>query len=196
MGRFISTGIVYQYVFKKSDIEETYQREFWKKVTFSELREEIIEQMFPEIYTCDEDDDFIWFTLSDILSADDILSVMRTFYSFQGDGTECSEDFAELCDKLKGKTVADAFLYSKEKSSYLFQYMGMGYIYQYYAYPLTLSGKRFFNKVHVSVIMIEMSSAKTATEDDLLSYDFFTDLLRYRLKPEKLADSMLVFLSP
>ena len=37
---------------------------------------------------------------------------------------------------------------------------------------------------------------KTITEDDLISYDFFTDLLRYRMKPDKLADAMLIFLSP
>ena len=53
-----------------------------------------------------------------------------------------------------------------------------------------------FCEVSMSIIMIDASSAKTDTEDDLLSYDFFTELLRYRMKPERLADAMIIFLSP
>ena len=59
-----------------------------------------------------------------------------------------------------------------------------------------LEGEKRFYSAHVSIITIEASSAKTVTEDDLLSYDFFTELLRYRMKSDKLADSMIIFLSP
>lgn len=72
----------------------------------------------------------------------------------------------------------------------------LGYCYSYYAYPLVIEGEKRFVSVHVSIVTIDSSSVKTSTEDDLASYDFFTDLLRYRMKPDKLADSMIIYLSP
>ena len=64
-----------------------------------------------------------------------------------------------------------------------------------YAIPLVINRGRKYYPVHIWSIMIDNASAKTITEDELLSFNFFTDLLRYRMKPLKLADAMLIYLS-
>ena len=55
MERYISTGIVTQYCFTKTQNERQYERLFGKKIPFSELKEEIINQ-FPQIYDHKEDE--------------------------------------------------------------------------------------------------------------------------------------------
>ena len=97
---------------------------------------------------------------------------------------------------LQGKSIGDAYEMAEDDPSYLFQKMRLGNNYGYHAYPLVIGSKKMFCEVSMSIIMIDASSAKTDTEDDLLSYDFFTELLRYRMKPERLADAMIIFLSP
>ena len=56
MGRYISTGIVYFYLFEKSEVERAYERCSWKKKPFSEFKQDIINQLFPEIYDYWEDE--------------------------------------------------------------------------------------------------------------------------------------------
>ena len=196
MGRYISTGIVFQYRFSKAEIEHQYQRHFWKKKSFSELKQEIISQLFPEIYDHEEDDDYLYVYLADSVNSEDLVTIMKAYYSIVGMSREESDEMEIICDKLKGKTLNDAYSIARKNASYLFYDTELGFSYAYYAYPLILEGKKSFYSVHVSIITIASSSAKTLTEDDLLSYDFFTDLLRYRMKPDKLADAMIIFLSP
>lgn len=196
MGRYISTGIVYQYCFEKQQIESEYHERCWERKSFSEMKEELIKQLFPEIYNYREDDDNVYFTLSDSVRPNDLLNCIKGYYSIVGFGKNDAEEIEGIEEVLKDKTIDEAYEISEEKPSYLFQSIELGYRYQYYAYPLVIEGKRFFCEVHVSIIMIDSSSAKTMTEDDLLSYDFFTDLLRYRMKPDKLANAMIIFLSP
>jgi len=195
MGRYISTGIVYQYCFEKKKIELDYQHEHWQQKPFSEVKDEIIGQMFPDIYDYSEDDQCIYFTLSDSISTDELISCIKTYYSFASRRKGDAKEIEEVTQLLQGKTMEEADKIAVDCPSYLFQRTKLGYDYGYYAYPLTIDGKKGFYGVNMSIIMIDMSSAKTDTEDDLLSYDFFTDLLRYRMKPEKLADAMIVFLS-
>lgn len=198
MGRYISTGIVYQYCFEKKEIERDYQSAHWQQKPFSEMKDEIIGQMFPDIYDYSEDDQCIYFTLSDSISTDELISCIKTYYSLVGQSKEEAKEIEDVTQLLQGKTMEEAHKIAVDRPSYLFQRTKLGHDYRYYAYyayPLALDGKKGFYGVSMSIILIYMSSAKTDTEDDLLSYDFFTDLLRYRMKPEKLADAMIVFLS-
>lgn len=196
MGRYISTGIIFQYCFSKSRIEQLYRKLFMKEKAFSDLKQEIIDQLFPEIYDNEEDDEYLYVYLADSVKSEDIVTTMRTFYSVFGMCKDESVKFEEVCNRLKGVTIKEAYKIAQERSSYLYYDTQLGYSYAYYGCPLILEGKKFFCDVHLSVVTIEASSSKTLTEDDISPYDFFTDLLRYRMKPDKLADAMIVFLSP
>lgn len=196
MGRYISTGIVYQYCFKKAEFEHQYQRGYWRQKNFLEMKEEIITQLFPEIYNFEEDDKYIYFTLSDSISTDSLISCIKAYYSLVGLDEETAKEIEEVGKLLQDKTIGDAYEIAEDYPSYLFQKMRLGNNYGYHAYPLVIGDKKMFCEVNMSIIMIDASSAKTDTEDDLLSYDFFTELLRYRMKPERLADAMIIFLSP
>ena len=178
MGRYISTGIIYQYGLAKSSIPG---------IESSEVKQQLIEQLFPEIYDFWDDDYFIYFTLSSKIIVSDLISAMESYLNLVGLIKEESEEFEQVKNILAGKT--------EKKPSYLYQADELGFSYAYYAIPLVLNGKRKFYPAHIWAIMIDQSNAKTITEDDLLSYDFFTDLLRYRMKPAKLADVMLIYLS-
>ena len=197
MGRYISTGIVYQYCFEKAEFvrQNLWQ---WHRKPFSELKNEIIGQMFPKIYDYEEDDQHIYFTLSDSISTDDLISCIKAYYSLVSLNEYSAKELEELETLLRGKTIDDAYELAGEKPFCLFQGVGLGChnYYGYYAYPLVIDGEKEFYGVNASIIMIDSSSAKTDTEDDLLSYDFFTELLRFRMKPERLADAMIIFLSP
>lgn len=195
MGRYISTGIIFQYRFSKMEIEKHYEQHYRERKSFGKIKQEIIDQLFPEIYNYKEDDDYLYVFLSDLVNADDLITTIRKYYSLVGINENNSADLEEVCEKLKGKTIEEAYDLAKEKSLHLFWESDLGFIFAYYAYPLVIGGKKTFYPVHASVAMIDSSPVKTATEDDLQSYDFFTDLLRYRMKPDKLADTMLIFLS-
>ncbi len=64
-----------------------------------------------------------------------------------------------------------------------------------YSYPVTIESKRRCLSTSVEGIILDISYAKTVTEDDFCSYPFFTKLLRKCVKPNVLADSLLVFLT-
>ena len=196
MGRYISFGIVYQYRFEKKQIEDEYLRRCWREIEFAEKKDEVIKQLFPDIYDYKEDDKYITFTLSNSVRSEDLINCIKTFFSLVGRDADRAKELEELSQQLEGKTIHEAYEFSEADPYYLFQSIELGYRYGYYAYPLVIGGEKFFCGVHASIIMIDSSSAKTITEDDLLAYDFFTDLLRYRMHPEILADAMIVFLSP
>lgn len=195
MGRYISTGIVYQYCFSKSEVERQYENIHWEKKSFSEIKQQIINQLFPEIYDYEEDESNLYIYLSDSLHAEDLVSTMKAYCSLARMSNDKMKEIESIGVLLQGRTMNEAYKYAEEKPSCLFHRMELG-TGSYYACPLSIDGQVNFYRVHASIIMIDSSSAKTMTEDDLLSYDFFTDLLRYRMKPDKLADSMIIFLSP
>ena len=196
MGRYISTGIVFQYRFSKTEIERQFERRFWKRKPFSEMKQAIISQLFPEIYDYEEDENYLFIYLSDSLKGDDVIATIKAYYALVGINERESHEIDKISEMLKGKTMDEAYHLAQDKPSYLYQESDLGFSYAYYAYPLVIDGNKSFYPVHASVVMIDSSSAKTNTEDDLVSYDFFTDLLRYRMQPDKLADAMIIFLSP
>ena len=187
MGRYISTGIIFQYQFEKSGITG---------VETPEIKQQIIDQFPPEIYEFEEDEKNLFFSLSGKVQASDVISAMNLYYSLVGRQKYYEEEMKKVTKILDGKTVEEAYYAAQNSPSYIYQTFELGFRYGYYGYPLTLNGKRKFYEVHIDGVKIESSPAKTSTEDDLLSYDFFTDLLRYRMKPERMADAMLVYLSP
>ena len=188
MGRYISTGIIYQYGFEKSSIPG---------IESPGVKQQIVDQLFPEIYGIQEDENYLYFGMSGDVSVNDLFSVMNYYYDLRGglDDVE-REEFERVKDLLKGKNINDAYELSKQKPSYLYYSEELGFSFLYFGVPLVINGERKRYPVHVWCIAIDSSSAKTITEDDLLSYEFFTELLRYRMKSLKLADAMLIYLSP
>ncbi len=187
MGRHISTGIIYKYGFAKSSIPG---------INSNKIKQQVINQLFPDIYDYQETDEYLLFGLSSNIQVSDLISAMGSYYALNGLSKEESDEFEEVKKLLEGKTIDEAYEEAEETPSYLYQACELGYRYDYYAIPLVIDGKRKFYPVHIWSIMIDSSSAKTITEDALLSYDFFTDLLRYRMKSEKLGNAMFIFLSP
>ena len=169
MGRYISTGIVFQYRFSKTIIEQQYERRYWKKKPFSELKQEIISQLFPEIYDHEEDEDYLYIYLSNTVKVEDLITTMKTYYSLVGRSNDDSEEMERVFERLKGKTLNDVYKTAQERTSYILYDTELGYTYPYYAYPLVLEEEKRFYSTHVSIITIDSSSAKTVTEDDLLS---------------------------
>lgn len=186
MGRYISTGIIYQYGFTKSSIPE---------IDSPDVKQQVLNQLFPEIYDFREDDKYFYLKLSSKIPVSELISLMETFYGIRGIDSAENEEFEQVKQLLEEKTIDEAYEIARERPSYLFQADQLGPAYGYYAIPLVINGERKLYPVYIWCIMIESSSAKTNTEDDLVSYDFFTDLLRYRMRPSKLADAMLVYLS-
>ena len=196
MGRYISTGIVYQYRFSKAEIERQYESNYWRKKPYDDIRQEIINQLFPKIYDSREDEEYLYLCLSDSIRVDDLIATMETYYSLVGMNKEATLEFEGVKEMLKDKTMNEAYDLANEMPSYLYYQSELGFNNSFFAYPLVIEGEKSLYGVDVSIIVIDSSPNKTIAEDDLSPYDFFTELLRYRMKPDKLADAMIIFLSP
>jgi hypothetical protein len=186
MGRYISTGIIYQYRFAKASIPG---------IATKNVKQQVINQLFPQIYDCLEDDKYLYFVLSSKIPVSELISLMEIYNGLRGMRVKDIEEFERVKQLLEGKTLEEAYELAETKPSYLYQADNLGPGCGYYAVPLMIDGKRKLYPVYVWCIMIENSCVKTITEDHLVSYDFFTDLLRYRMRPAKLADAMLIYLS-
>lgn len=187
MGRYNSTGIIYQYEFEKSTIPgiESY-----------EIKQQVIKQLFPEIYDFREDEESLYFNLSRSITASDIISAMDSYYDIFGVYDIVSEEFERVKMLLEGKTLDEAYEAAEEKRSYLYRADELFYrFYNHYRIRLVINGERDYYPVRINSITIARSAYKTVVEDDLYDYYFFTNLLRYRMKPLKLADAMIFYLS-
>ena len=117
MGRYISFGIVYRYIFEKQQIEREYQRRCWRRKEFKEMKEGIIRQLFPDIYDYEEDDKYLSFTLSNSVKSEDLIECIKTYYSLVGPRKEKAKELEDLCQQLERKTIHEAYEYSKGKPS-------------------------------------------------------------------------------
>ena len=186
MGRFISTGIIYQYGINKAHIPG---------IESSNTKQEIIDQLFPDIYDFREDENYLYFKLSDKVSVSDIISTIENYYDLIHVFEHRCEEFERVKQRLENKSIDDVYKIAEEMPSYLFQTDEIGYSYEPFYIPLLSSEKRALCPVHIWCILIDPSPNKTYSEDEFCAFPFYTDLLRYRMKPEKLADSMLIYIS-
>lgn len=65
----------------------------------------------------------------------------------------------------------------------------------FYFYPFKIGHRTHYARTEVQTISLTETCFKTLAEDDISPYDFFTELLRYRMRDLRLGDSMLVYLS-
>ena len=197
MGRYVSFGIVRTYCFFKKSIRDYVNDWFNLRLNLKEedVKNALVEQMFPDIYEFIETDDSYEFTLKNDLSVNDIVELLSRFW----DVAHIPEsERKRICETISEMTLNDALDLAEEKKFCKYQdfhLYGRFYGGSPFAYPLTVNGKQIYMAAEVFGVMIGQSDSKTISESDIRPYDFFTELLRYRLKPCRLADSALVFLS-
>lgn len=197
MGRYVSFGIVRTYCFFKKSIRDYVNDWFNLRLNLKEddVKNALVEQMFPDIYDFTETDYGYEFTLKSDLSENDIVELLSHFW----DVAHIPEsEREEICETISGMSLNDALDLAEEKKFYKYQEFhlyGRFYGGSPFVYPLTVNGKQIYIAAEVFGVMIGQSDSKTISESDIRPYDFFTELLRYRLRPCKLADSALVFLS-
>ena len=197
MGRYVSFGIVRTYCFFKKSIRDYVNDWFNLRLNLKEddVKNALVEQMFPDIYEFIETDDSYEFTLKGDLSVNDVVELLLRFW----DVAHIPESEREgICEIISEMTLNDALDLAEEKRFYKYQdfhLYGRFYGGNPFVSPLTVNGKQIYMAAEVFGVMIDQSDSKTISESDIRPYDFFTELLRYRLKPCRLADSALVFLS-
>ena len=197
MGRYVSFGIVRTYCFFKKSIRDYVNDWFNLRLNLKEedVKNALVWQMFPDIYEFIETDDSYEFTLKNDLSVDDIVELLSRFW----DVAHIPESERKgICETISEMTLDDALDLAEEKKFCKYQdfhLYGRFYGGSPFAYPLMVNGKQIYMAAEVFGVMIGQSDSKTISESDIRPYDFFTEVLRYRLKPCRLADSALVFLS-
>lgn len=194
MGRFISYGIATEYYFDKKIIKDKFRYKF-DKPSEEEIRHALINTFSSDIYDFYENDDLYFFGLKDEISMQDIVELMKKYWEIRGASQRVQDDLEEIYNEIAEMSIEEALNYAKNCSMCYFSYLNLERIFPPLFYPVKLNGKKHFLYASAVGFHIDMASSKTDTEDEAESYDFFTDLLRYRLKPLKLADTMLVYLS-
>jgi len=195
MGRYVSFGIVRTYCFFKKSIRDYDWFNLRLNLKEEDVKNALVEQMFPDIYEFIETDESYEFTLKNDLSVNDIVELLSRFW----DVAHIPEsERKRICETISEMTLNDALDLAEEKKFCKYQdfhLYGRFYGGSPFAYPLTVNGKQIYMAAEVFGVMIGQSDSKIISESDIRPYDFFTELLRYRLKPCRLADSALVFLS-
>ena len=195
MGRYVSFGIVRTYCFFKKSIRDYDWFNLRLNLKEEDVKNALVEQMFPDIYEFIETDDSYEFSLKNDLSVNDIVELLSRFW----DVAHIPEsERKRICETISEMTLNDALDLAEEKKFCKYQdfhLYGRFYGGSPFAYPLTVNGKQIYMAAEVFGVMIGQSDSKIISESDIRPYDFFTELLRYRLKPCRLADSALVFLS-
>ena len=100
MGRFISTGIIYQYGINKAHIPG---------IESSNTKQEIIDQLFPDIYDFREDENYLYFKLSDKVSVSDIISTIENYYDLIHVFEHRCEEFERVKQRLENKSIYDVY---------------------------------------------------------------------------------------
>ena len=182
MGRYIYMGIATSYV--------AYTERIDKYLTSSVL-EDIRTQLSPDIYEFSHHADRLEWILRKDIPITDLTELLRSFSNLYHYPKE--KDLDPLINQLSSMNFEQAILYANQKNYYCYQAFDLDPFLYYY--PFTINGERVYLNTKVSTIIIADSCFKTYSENDIRPYDFFTELLRYRMKPLKLADSLLVYLS-
>ncbi len=191
MGRYISIGVVTAYHFNKNKLSREVNRyRLGDLIEDKVIREALINQMFPDIYEFSESDSYYTFSLRADIPMSEYNNMIRELSKLLEDKPSEFVDYYED----SSMSLDDAIALDKEQETdYFLPFELMDYY--GYNYPVTIESERRSLSTSVEGIMLDISCAKTVTEDDTFSYDFFTKLLRRCLKPHVLADSLLVFLT-
>ncbi len=192
MGRYSCIGMAYSYAVRKDVLESTVRKQFAGKRQLDDLKGQITKQMFPDIYGFRESDDFLRWEIRDDIPVTDLTEIIRGFGELMRKFAEWKDD-RSLIRFLNHFPIREAFRRSVEIDDS--RYRPFRLFSPLYHHPFLIDGTRVLVQTEVRGVALHTSTAKTMTEDEITPYEIFTELLRYRMRPLRLAVSMLAFLT-
>lgn len=193
MGTYIGMGMVGEYIIPKKELSERLQMEFIPTKTDEEIKKEIRKILPEELYKLEEDEKCYDFTLNDDVTPNDVIAIYDEFNKIsKRDSSELEYINEHRKNLMQMKTINEVIEYATTGSLYFWSYSIPAYL---HSQQHRLFGKIVYVPMFVDIIAFFLGNGKTISEFPMESFDIFTDLLRYRMKGLKLADSMYVFLT-
>ena len=193
MGTFIGMGMVGEYIIPKKELSERLRMEFIPTKTEDEIKKEIRKIIPEELYKLEEDENCYDFTLNDDVSASDVIAIYDEFNKIsKRDSCELEYINEHRKNLMQMKTMNEVIEYATSETEQFWSYSIPAYLHSQWH---SLFGTIVRVPMFVGIIVFYFGNGKTRSEFPMESFDIFTDLLRYRMKGLKLADSMYVFLT-
>lgn len=150
----------------------------------------IISQFPTNLYEIKQSDDFMSFRLKDSISSKEIVSVMSDFFRIF---PRQIKDGDLLLGKLEAMTMDELRKFAKLRSEENFQHFSLYGM--WYGMKIEIDGHYLYPDTDIEGFLICQSYGKMIVEDDIAPFNFLTDLLRYRLHENPLANTLISFLS-
>lgn len=193
MARHISIGSAFIYSIPKNRLAITLP---WCSIT-NKSESEIITELkknFPmDLYSFSTDDNWYHFSLRDDIIVEDFISLYDALYSsILSDWVDNESVETNRANIVKMKTMDEVYSYTYNRRKYFWpmdlHFFGTGIIFNMF-------GKKVPVETSIDGPTFYIDWAKTNSEIAQISFDIITNLLRYRFKDFKLAQSLLFFLS-
>ena len=193
MGTYIGMGMVGEYIIPKKELAKRLQMEFIPTKTDDEIRKEIRKILPAELYKLEENEGCYDFTLVDDVSPNDVIAIYDEFNKIsKRDSSELEYINEHRKNLMQMKTINEVIEYATSETEQFWSYSLPEYL---HSQTHSLFGEIIYIPMFVGIIVFYFGDGKTRSEFPMESFDIFTDLLRYRMKGLKLADSMYVFLT-
>ncbi len=194
MGRYSSYGIATLYAIPLADLDSVIKRHLYGK-SIEDFNPDDLRALYPEnIYDIHKTEDYVFILLKDCYNGSDIFSLLKDFAAITPHKRQLSPEILEGIGKaIHDKPMNDVMKLAESQEYEGFQTLDLPE-YLYWT-PIPVGDKQVYSRTMVRGIMIGYSYDKTETEDDTEPYTFLTRLLRYRLKENPLAPTLLAFLS-
>lgn len=190
MGRYASYGIIDSFRISLSSLNSRIRDKVWGKSLKDYEMSEIISQFPTDVYDVEISEDRLSFNLKDSITSKDIVSVMEDFFKIFPERIE-GKDI--LFKKLSSMTMNELRTLASQKEEMYFQNFRLYGI--WYGMRVEVGNHIFYPETDVEGFLIYLSDSKMAVEDDISPFDFLTELIRYRLKENRLSNTLLSFLS-
>ncbi len=194
MGRYTSYGIATSYIIPLKDLENSIKNDLWGK-SIDDFHYEDLYSLFPEdVYEIHQLEKYVIVLLKDCYNGTEIYSLLKDFSTITPYKRQLSAKVVEEIGQLIKDKPFKYVMELAEKGEYeAFQAIDIPY-YLYWT-RIPIGDKCVYSRTMVKGILIGYSYDKTITEDDTEPYAFLTSLLRYRLKENPLAPTLLAYLS-
>lgn len=194
MGRYSSYGIATLYGIPLNELEERIRREAYGK-TLDDLNLDGLRTYYPEnIYDIRKTESAIYISLKESFTGNEISSLLKDFAEIAPNQDLLSPEEADkIGEVIKDKPLDEVMELAERGKFYGFQTISLPYY--LYDTPVIIGDKKVYTPTMVDGFLINYDYSKTNTEDDTQPYRFLTELLRYRLKENPLAPTLLAYLS-
>lgn len=190
MGRYASYGIVTSFRISLSRLDRAIQYHFFNKSLKDFDLNAVVSQFPLDLYDVNQSEDYLTFNLKDTIKSSDIAKLMRDFFRIYPHKFKDTED---LCEKLSGMTIEEMNDFARQnQEEHFHSFILYGYL---YSMRIEVGGQVFYTATDVQGFTICCSYDKIVAEDDTEPFGFITELLRYRLRENPLAKTLLSFLS-